>query len=132
MTEDAFSITGCVPKAVISWRNFVSLLNLGHQVYPADPIAPENSEFIVIDRKFNIRVIHIKPDNTRRAPIRESFRIGGSKRNSLSEEYWFTKWNKPLKIGHCNCSFRRSMRYSIISNQPTVENVRERYVIIII
>ncbi|CAH0561772.1 unnamed protein product [Brassicogethes aeneus] len=119
MTEEFYTNIGCVPKVVSTWRSFVSSLKFGHQVHPLDPIPPEDSEFIVIDSKFNIRVIHIKPSEKKRPPpvLRESF-----KRNSLSEEYWFTKWNRPLKIGNCNCSFRRSMRYSIITNQPSKVN----------
>lgn len=124
MTE---SNEGCMPK-VVNWRRILRVFNVGHQIYPLEPIASKDCEFIVIDSKVRIRVIHISPENLRRSLINANnidFNIH-SKRNSLSEEYWFTKWNKPLKIGTCNCSFRRSLRLSVISNQPTSQNNDKR------
>ena len=114
MTDEQFAAdsSSCFPKVFDSWQQILSSLNLRHPVYPLDPIAPENSEFFIVDAKIRIRVIHVGPDSVHK--VRYSLEQG-SKRSSLSEEYWFTKWNKPLKIG-CNCSFRRSFRLSTLSS----------------
>lgn len=132
MTEDTLSdVNGCFPKVKKSWRNFCSTLN-NHRIHPSIPLASKEFEFIVIDAKIQIHVIHLYPGHNRRSQLskRLSTDISNySKRNSLSEEYWFMKWNKPLKIGSCNCSFRRSVRYSVISYQPVLQTVdikRER------
>ncbi|CAG9816824.1 unnamed protein product [Phaedon cochleariae] len=119
---------GCIPKVLDSWHSLLSILNIGHQIYPADATISKDCEFIVIDSKIQIRVIHVSPTNVHKShllPQPLHFDSGSSKRFSLSEEYWFTKWNKPLKIGNCNCSFRRSVRYSLISNQPASAQNRE-------
>lgn len=133
MTEETLSqVNGCIPKVVKSWRNLIATIN-NHRIHPSDPPAPKEFEFIVIDSKIQIHVIHLYPGNNRRSQLSKRLSLdvtNYSKRNSLSEEYWFMKWNKPLKIGNCNCSFRRSLRYSIIKNQPVLQTVdikRERY-----
>ncbi|CAG9855301.1 unnamed protein product [Phyllotreta striolata] len=110
MTEHA-GVEGCFPKVVTSWNTFLSTLNAGHRIHPLDQTPPTDC-FI---RKSVILSQPVLYDST------------NSKRCSLSEEYWFSKWNRPFKIGNCDCSFRRSMRYSIISNQPSVraENSRK-------
>lgn len=126
MTEDTLSqVNGCIPKVMKSWRDFLSTLN-NHRIHPSIPLAPKEFEFIVIDSKIQIHVIHLYPGSNRRSQLSKRLSLdvnSYSKRNSLSEEYWFMKWNKPLKIGSCNCSFRRSMRYSVISNQPRLQTV---------
>lgn len=127
MTEETLSQVnnGCIPKIMKSWRNFVSSLN-NHRIHPADPLALKEFEFIVIDSKIQIHVIYLYLGNNRRSQLSKRLSLDAysySKRNSLSEEYWFMKWNKPLKIGSCNCSFRRSLRYSVISNQPVLQSV---------
>lgn len=126
MNEDSFSqVNGCIPKVINSWKQFLSMLS-NHRIHPAVPLASKEFEFIVIESKIQIHVIHLHPGNNRRSQLskRLSFDVNNySKRNSLSEEYWFMKWNKPLKIGNCNCSFRKSLRYSVISNQPALQSV---------
>lgn len=130
MTEETLpESNGCISKVVDSWRSLLSTLSIGHRIYPSDPSIPKEHEFIVINSKICIRVIHIYPGNTRKLLLPQPIINDPntiSKRSSLSEEYWFTKWNKPLKIGSCNCSFRRSLRYSVILNQPIVQNARKR------
>lgn len=118
MTEEN-STNGCIPKILNPFRNILTLFN-GHQIHPLEPIGAKDCEFIVINSKIHIRVLHLNPENLRQSFVLNlnNTELYTSKRNSLSEEYWFTKWNKSLKIGNCNCSFRRSMRYSVISHQP--------------
>lgn len=87
----------------------------GHAVHPLQPTAPEYSEFVMVSSKIQIRVIHIRPNDIQFATDFPCINVR-NKRYSLSEEYWFTRWNKPLKSGLCNCSFRRSQRFSIISD----------------
>lgn len=42
-----------------------------------------------------------------------------------NDEYWFTRWSRPIKISeHCNCSFRKSWRKS--SNNTEAKKI-ERY-----
>jgi hypothetical protein len=120
MTEELYTSdsSGCFPKVVNSWQQLLTTLNIKHPVYPLDPIAPEHSEFFLIDSKIRIRVIHISPESVQKTTGHYGLELHQNfKRSSLSEEYWFTKWNKPLKIGNCNCSFRRSLRLSVLSNQ---------------
>lgn len=130
MTNTLSEIDGCLPKVVGTWRTLVSALTHGHRIYPTDPHAPKDCEFIVIDSRIQIRVIHMIPGNTRKSQLAtqlSNFDINAlSKRSSLSEEYWFMKWNKRLKIGSCNCSFRRSLRYSVISNQRLSRNAEKK------
>ncbi|XP_056646507.1 protein ABHD8-like [Diorhabda sublineata] len=110
--------TDCGTKVVQSWRTLVNTLNTGHKIYPLDLNPSRDCEFIVIDSKIQIRVIHVLPGFVRRSIVVSQPILFDTKRCSLSEEYWFSKWNKPLKLGNCNCSFRRSFRHSIISSQP--------------
>lgn len=113
----------CFPKVVDSWEQLLSVCTIKQPVYPLDPIAPEHSEFFLIDSRIRIRVIHVGPENTQKIPNLDIHQ--NSKRSSLSEEYWFTKWNKPLKIGICSCSFRRSFRLS--NNKLKLAENRDRY-----
>lgn len=130
MTEETLpESNGCISKVVDSWRSLLSTLSVGHRVYPSDPNAPKEHEFVVINSKIRIHVIHICPGNIRKSLLPQPVitdQNTNSKRCSLSEEYWFTKWNKPLKIGNCNCSFRRSLRYSAVLSQPIVQNATKR------
>lgn len=105
---------GCVEKLAGPCRGFFRYFTLGHPVHPVQQTAPNNSEFINLGPKIRIRVIHVKPSNE--TVLKEQYPCFSfnTKRLSLTEEYWFTRWNKPLKTGICNCSFRRSLRYSAI------------------
>lgn len=85
------------------------------QVHPANPSDSKHNEFLVIDNKKTLRIIHVKPES-QIDPNGLQKRVSMS-RHSLTEEYWFTRWSKPLRAGSCNCSFRRSQRYSRLSNQ---------------
>lgn len=102
---------------------------LGHPVHPVEPAAPDHSEFVNLGPKIRIRAIHIKPRDD--IVFKEHYPCFNfnNKRLSLSEEYWFTRWNKPLKTGICNCSFRRSLRYSAIidlkNNESVLPDVKE-------
>lgn len=126
MTDYTHTLS-CLPKVQTSWQQFCNYFTFKHPIHPLDPIAPENSEFFLIDSRIRIRIIHLKPESAQKYKSHHDYPY--SKRSSLSEEYWFTKWNKPLKIGVCNCSFRRSLRLDILTNQSLrtpIENKRER------
>ncbi|XP_050314447.1 uncharacterized protein LOC126748938 isoform X2 [Anthonomus grandis grandis] len=108
---------GCLPKISDTWRNVSGAFTSTNRVYPSDPVPPKDSEFISVDSKINIRVIHFMPDKAR-----DLFVISpepSSKRMSISEEYWFTK-NKPLRNTSCNCSFRNSFRKSLRNSTKTL------------
>lgn len=95
-----------------------SLLNINHQIHPTNPSGSKHSEFLVVDNKKTLRIIHIKPDlQISRINYDNHEKCLSMSRHSLTEEYWFTRWSKPLRAGSCNCSFRRSQRYSKLSNQ---------------
>ncbi|XP_028145587.1 protein ABHD8-like [Diabrotica virgifera virgifera] len=115
--------TGCVPKMVQSWRTLVTTFTTGHKIHPSNQQPLRDCEFIVIDSKIQIRVVHVCPGYLRKSIIVSQPIFFDSKRCSLSEEYWFSRWNKPLKIGNCNCSFRRSVRCSVTLSQPLGQNI---------
>jgi len=94
-------------------------------IHPSQPILLEHSEFITVKGN-KLRIIHVKPENVK-LPIKSTHLEAAEKRlslsrNSLTEEYWFTRWNKPLRSNPCNCSFRKSGRFSRVSikevNEP--------------
>lgn len=114
---------GCLLKLIRPCTNFLAHLNVGCPIHPIEPAAPDHSEFVVISSKIKIRVIHVTPIHAQiqippayRSPTPRNSINKKRNTNSLSEEYWFTRWNKPLKIGNCNCSFRRSLCYPALSN----------------
>lgn len=112
---------GCVEKLVGPCRGFFRYFSLGYPVHPIQPTAPHQSEFVNLGPKIRVRVIHVKPSDD--SIQNEHFPcFNFNKRLSLSEEYWFTRWNKPLKTGICNCSFRRSLRYSAILDEKSNSN----------
>lgn len=98
-------------------------------IYPLEVSAPDDSEFIKLQSKIQIRTIHVKPDNYIKDNInKRSYELRNQFRRSLSEEYWFTRCNKPIRNTSCNCSFRRSQRVSnindVIDEQPNISNLR--------
>lgn len=89
-----------------TYVNLLPCFKLGRAVHPSEPVAPEYSEFLEISSRRRIRVIHIKPEKAvKENANRRSFRLS-------TEEYWFTRWNRPMRNVACNCSFRRSQRFS--------------------
>ena len=45
-----------------------------------------------------------------------------------SEEYWFTRWNRPLRLeDSCSCSFRKSWRNSVGDSRVILNEVEENY-----
>lgn len=108
----------------------ISLLNFGYAIHPTEPIHLANSEFITVQDGYKIRILHLQPDDgcgdleeikrgfERSSCVRKSIEKRLSMRNSMTEEYWFTRWNKPLQAGNrCSCSFRRSQRYSKLTEE---------------
>lgn len=87
-----------------------SLLTISQQVHPTNPSDSKHSEFLVIDNKKTLRIIHVKPEaQISRITYDNIEKRLSMSRHSLTEEYWFTRWSKPLRAGSCNCSFRRSI-----------------------
>lgn len=112
--ESAPNPESCFTKLLYPCVNFISFLNNG-QIHPLEPVTPSNSEYVIIDNSKKIRVIHVKPKPNfiQERAIKIDKRLS---RCSFSEEYWFTQWSKPLRTDVCNCSFRRSARFSKISD----------------
>lgn len=43
-----------------------------------------------------------------------------------SEDYWFTRWNRPLRMeGSCNCSFRKSWRNSLEDSREILNEMQD-------
>lgn len=107
---------GCVMSMFSPCLTLLTNLRNRNNIYPLQPILPENSEILKICSKVRIRIIHVKPE--KKYLSRQNFKRhstldrGNPIRTSLSEEYWFTRCNKPLRLNSCNCSFRRSQRLS--------------------
>ncbi|KAK4871584.1 hypothetical protein RN001_015708 [Aquatica leii] len=96
----------------------VSFFTCSRSVHPLEPAAPQFSEYLLLPHHRRLRIIHILPNTVLKdVPRPVSDAKVRTSHSSLSEEYWFTRWNKPLKLGNCNCSFRRSQRFSALSNQ---------------
>lgn len=103
---------------------FFSRLKTSAAVYPLEPIGPPNSEFFTIDPLRRIRVI--------RFPVPHDDKVfANEERCSWTEDYWFTRWTRPLtqhitnaqesltvsslqnasmNAARCGCSFRHSQR----------------------
>lgn len=117
--NNSFNLCETASKIVQPCIGFLSNFTFGHPIHPLEPVAPQFSEYLVLNRRRRLRIIHVKPNFT----IKEEHRSSNleskirTSRSSLSEEYWFTRWNRPLKLGNCNCSFRRSQRFSALSDQ---------------
>ncbi|KAK9890146.1 hypothetical protein WA026_008952 [Henosepilachna vigintioctopunctata] len=108
---------GFVTGLQTSWREFLSWIRTGHAIHPLEPITTEYSEFLVLNTKIKLHCIHINPDLLRKSKILEfQSQEVKNKRTSVSDEYWFTKWNKPSRTVNCNCSFRKSLRLSLASS----------------
>ncbi|XP_017787292.1 PREDICTED: protein ABHD8-like [Nicrophorus vespilloides] len=115
----------CLPKF---------LKKLRHSIYPTQPIGVKNSEFLRVNSN-NIHILHVKPDKqvvNKNLKHEAAEKRHSTNRNSLTEEYWFTRWNKPLRANPCNCSFRRSQRYSEkftqVSKITNIETFVERLI----
>ncbi|KAF5293318.1 hypothetical protein FQR65_LT10983 [Abscondita terminalis] len=112
------SLCESTAKVLSPCVSFLRNFTCGQSVHPLEPAAPQFSEYLLLPHHRRLRIIHILPNTTIKnihRPLSDS-KIRSS-RSSLSEEYWFTRWNKPLKLGNCNCSFRRSQRFSSLSHQ---------------
>ncbi|KAL1492676.1 hypothetical protein ABEB36_010899 [Hypothenemus hampei] len=98
--EAALPSKGCFPKVSNTWRAVFGAFTAANKVHPSDPVPPKDSEFIYIESKIKLRVIHLIPS--------KQSQCVSSKRNSVSDEYWFMR-SKPLRNSVCRCSFRNSI-----------------------
>ncbi|PSN36741.1 hypothetical protein C0J52_23613 [Blattella germanica] len=142
------SVQNYASRAARSCLVWIPCLQRWRQVHPTTTSTCMGTKFIQLSSQRRIRVIHIesnrhKANSWYMSGIEEDFGNMGykfdefhvnNKRKSLSllsnyselssEEYWFTRWNRPLKINDtCNCSFRKSWRNSlgdsqVLDNQP--------------
>ncbi|KAJ9595693.1 hypothetical protein L9F63_013106 [Diploptera punctata] len=146
------SVQNFMSRAVRPCITWIPCLQRWRQVHPATSTSNTHvgDKFIHLGSHRRIRVIHIesnkhkvnswyvvgKDDDLENMGYKSEGLNVSNKRKSLSllsnyselssEEYWFTRWNKPLKAADpCNCSFRKSWRNSmgdsqILVNQPKV------------
>lgn len=116
-----------------AYSGILSCFKLGRSVHPLEPVAPEHSEFLDISSRRRIRIIHIKPEDTGDKKLHKKPNKENTSRRSFrlsTEEYWFTRWNRPMRNTVCNCSFRRSQRFSkyydrlsVTSNRQTITSI---------
>lgn len=126
-----FNSTGCGFKLFNPCMECISCSNVGQSVCPLEPVAPRNSEFFEINSNVKIRVVHVKPEKVEASVKVSSLLEKRSTCSSLSEEYWFTRWNKPLKNDNCDYSFRRSLRLSRLSCDNALKTPAKSYKICI-
>lgn len=110
--EDEVSETSCFKK-FYTCSNFKSFMS-NAQIHPLDILPSSENQYLTVDRDKKIRVIHVSPKNILRERSKLDKRVS---RASLSDEYWFTQWGKPLRNNPCKCSFRRSARFSKLSTE---------------
>uniref|UniRef100_A0A1Y1N067 Uncharacterized protein n=1 Tax=Photinus pyralis TaxID=7054 RepID=A0A1Y1N067_PHOPY len=116
------SLCESVTKVINPCVYFLTNFTFAQSVHPVEPATPALSEYLLLPHHRRLRVIHVLPNEELHKSVVESkLRMS---RSSLSEEYWFTRWNKPLKLGNCNCSFRRSQRFSVLPYETS--NVSQR------
>lgn len=108
------------------FHKFFSRLKTNAAVHPLEPIEPPNSEFFTIDPLRRIRVIRFP------VPQDDKALFANEERCSWTEDYWFTRWTRPLtqhitepsnaqesltNAARCGCSFRHSQREYFRSQQ---------------
>ncbi|KAK5639123.1 hypothetical protein RI129_011615 [Pyrocoelia pectoralis] len=121
------SLCESITKIINPCVYFLSNFTFAHSIHPVEPATPEFSEYLLLPHHRRLRIIHVLPNTNLNGELKKTIVENKlrTSRSSLSEEYWFTRWNKPLKLGNCNCSFRRSQRFSVLSNQCLPLNVYE-------
>ena len=136
------SVQNYISRAARPCITWIPCLQRWRQVHPATSSTQMGTKFIHLGSHRGIRIIHIE---TNRHKANSWYVVGTeddlesmgyksdglnpiNKRKSLSllsnysevssEEYWFTRWNRPLKVADpCNCSFRKSWRNSLGDSQ---------------
>lgn len=140
----------CVSQVIRSCVGWIPCLPRRQQVHPAASHPFADSHFIQLNSHRRIRVVHINA-NARKSSGGcmngagqhvEAMRIPSdgchynSKHRNLSlisndselssEEYWFTRWNRPLRMeDSCNCSFRKSWRNSLGDSRVISNEIQE-------
>nr|CAD7433495.1 unnamed protein product [Timema monikensis] len=114
---------------------YLPFIQRQHQVHP-EIDKPANSKFVRLTSQRRVRVVHIVNNNTtecahvmrlseinvrksnistvhsdNRCPSLISAKTMQSNSSETLEDYWFTRWSRPLtSFESCNCSFRKSGR----------------------
>ncbi|XP_063238628.1 uncharacterized protein LOC134540086 isoform X2 [Bacillus rossius redtenbacheri] len=134
------SVQSCASRAV------GPCLGRQRQVHPATGGA-RHGHFVDLGPRRRVRVVHVKAldlatakrlsgldaasDAATSAPYAgrrsRTLSVASDSSNLSTEEYWFTRWSRPLRSSDgCNCSFRRSWRRSVrdskISHQVLPEH----------
>lgn len=92
-----------------------------HRIHPST-LEPTNGLYVVINAKKRLRIIHILPDSdSALSKVKTNIpdQVDSGDRCSLDSsggDYWFMRWNRPIRPNFqrnsCNCSFRRSQSRS--------------------
>ncbi|XP_023725615.1 uncharacterized protein LOC111874381 isoform X2 [Cryptotermes secundus] len=145
------SAQNCVLQVIRPCAGWIPCLQRRRQVHPAASSPFAGREFIHLSSHRRIRVVHIGVNECNSSGLCVNgagthMEIMGlpsegchytSKQRHLSlvsncselssEEYWFTRWNKPLRMSDsCNCSFRKSWRNSLRDSRIMLNQVEER------
>lgn len=140
----------CVLQVLRSCVGWIPCLQRRRQVHPAASHPFADTHFIQLSSHRRIRVVHISANTPKSSDWCmngvgqrvEAMRIPSegchynSKHRNLSlisndselssEEYWFTRWNRPLRMeDSCNCSFRKSWRNSLGDSRVILNEMQE-------
>lgn len=103
-----------------------------HRVHPTT-FESSDPEYIVVDSKKRLRLLHVLPDSTNSILTKfnsQADSVDYCSLESSGEDYWFMRWNRPLRPNFnrnsCSCSFRRSQTKSIPDlKDPKFEESKE-------
>jgi len=140
----------CVLQVIRSCVGWIPCLPRRQQVHPVASHPFADSHFIQLNSHRRIRVVHINANAHKSSSgcmngagqHVEAMQITSdgchynSKHRHLSlisndselssEEYWFTRWNRPLRMeDSCNCSFRKSWRNSLGDSRVILNEMQD-------
>ena len=103
---------------------FIPHCNVQNQIYPSEngDYKLGYDEYVTVGRNKTLRVIHMKPIDAKQAFYKHAEQRQSLSGQSLAEEYWFMRWSRPLRLDRCQCSFRKSDRFSKLSDSILSDN----------
>ncbi|XP_021915595.1 uncharacterized protein LOC110827837 isoform X2 [Zootermopsis nevadensis] len=132
------SAQNCVLQVI---RPCIGWMHRQRQVHPVPSSPFADSQFIQLSLHRKIRVVHIDASKHNSngwyangtgietmGHTSDQGHNSSKHRNSelSSEEYWFTRWNRPLRIlDPCSCSFRKSWRNSLGDSRLILNQTHE-------
>ena len=140
----------CVLQVIRSCVGWIPCLPRRQQVHPAASHPFADSHFIQLNSHRRIRVVHINANarksgsgcmngvgqhvETTRIPTdgchynikHRNLSLISNDSELSSEDYWFTRWNRPLRMeDSCNCSFRKTWRNSLGDSRVILNEIQD-------